>query len=333
MTGTPSAETIDEAVRLATRAPSVHNTQPWQWRYAAGTMDLFADQTRRLALEDPLGRSLFISCGAALDHFVVAMRARGWGSWVRRFPDPQIPSLLASIRFQKKPALERSVRWAGVIERRRSDRRPMSSWPVPDQQIEALRQVASEHGAVLEVLENAVDIHVWESLAASVIEHHESDTAYERELAKWSCVPPHSRSGVPADNLVADHASKWGPPSPERFPPGTLTSGPDEPSPPQAVPLLVTTSSEDPLSCLRAGEALSAVLLEATWRGLTTRIESQVVEVDAARRILEDRVLEDTRSAQLLIRVGWPVDDEEIPASPRRETSEVLKKRYQGVES
>ncbi len=40
MTGTPSAETIDEAVRLATRAPSVHNTQPWQWRYAAGTMDL-----------------------------------------------------------------------------------------------------------------------------------------------------------------------------------------------------------------------------------------------------------------------------------------------------
>jgi len=110
-------------------------------------------------------------------------------------------------------------------------------------------------------------------------------------------------------------------------------NAPDEPSPPQAVPLLVTTSSEDPLSCLRAGEALSGVLLEATWRGLATRIESQVVEVDAARRILEDRVLEGTRSAQLLIRVGWPVDDEEIPATPRRETSEVLKKRYQGVES
>ena len=55
--------------------------------------------------------------------------------------------------------------------------------------------------------------------------------------------------------------------------------------------------------------------------------------MDAARRILEDRVLEGTRSAQLLVRVGWPVDDEEIPATPRRETSEVLKKRYQGVES
>ena len=79
---------------------------------------------------------------------------------------------------------------------------------------------------------------------------------------------------------------------------------------------------------MRAGEALSAVLLEATRRGLATRIDSQVVEVEAARQILEDRVLEGTKSAQLLIRVGWPVDDAEIPATPRRETSEVLKKRY-----
>jgi hypothetical protein len=291
-------------------------------------MDLFADQTLRLPLEDPHARSLLISCGAALNHFVVAMEARGWASWVRRLPDPQIPSLLASIRFGSKPAPARSVHWAKAIELRRSDRRPRSSWPVPGQHISALTRVAHEHGAILEVLANGGGIHVWESLAASMIESHQGDSAYERELDTWTRVAPHSRSGVPAENLVADTASKWGPPPPERFPPGTLQSGPKEPGPPQSVPMLLTTSSEDPMSCLRAGEALSAVLLDATWRGLATRIESQVVEVEAARQILEDRVLEGTKSPQLLIRVGWPVNDAEIPATPRRETSEVLKKRF-----
>ena len=82
------------------------------------------------------------------------------------------------------------------------------------------------------------------------------------------------------------------------------------------------------MSCLRAGEALSAILLEATRRRLATRIDSQVVEVEAARQIFEDQVLDGTKSAQLLIRVGWPVDDAEIPATPRRETSDVLTQRY-----
>ena len=92
---------LAQAARTGGLAPSIHNTQPWRWRVDGSTLDLRAERSRQLAVTDPVGRMLAISCGAALDHFVVAMRARGLGSWVRRFPDPQIPSLLASIRFQR----------------------------------------------------------------------------------------------------------------------------------------------------------------------------------------------------------------------------------------
>ena len=57
---------VRRIVEGATRAPSVHNTQPWLWRAHAHTLDLYADRSRRLGATDPEGRNLVISCGAAL---------------------------------------------------------------------------------------------------------------------------------------------------------------------------------------------------------------------------------------------------------------------------
>ena len=72
MSGTPQ---LAEAVEHALRAPSVHNTQPWRWRIddADGVVELYADRNRHLSATDPDGRDLLISCGAALDHLVVAL--------------------------------------------------------------------------------------------------------------------------------------------------------------------------------------------------------------------------------------------------------------------
>ncbi|MGW6421647.1 hypothetical protein ACWF82_03140 [Nocardia sp. NPDC055053] len=44
--------TCRDAVELAVRAPSVHNTQPWLWRIRPGRVDLFADFRRQLAATD-----------------------------------------------------------------------------------------------------------------------------------------------------------------------------------------------------------------------------------------------------------------------------------------
>ena len=79
---------IRDLVELATRAPSVHNTQPWYWCVDGERVSLFADFSRQLQYADPDGRDLLISCGAALHHLRVAAAANGWKAQVRRMPNP-----------------------------------------------------------------------------------------------------------------------------------------------------------------------------------------------------------------------------------------------------
>ena len=40
------AEVIRNAVRLACRAPSLHNSQPWRWVLEGEALQLFADKDR-----------------------------------------------------------------------------------------------------------------------------------------------------------------------------------------------------------------------------------------------------------------------------------------------
>ena len=73
-------------VELASQAPSVHNTQPWIWRASGDQVRLYPDYSRQLPAEDPAGRNLVISCGAALDHFRYAAHALGWDTTTIRLP-------------------------------------------------------------------------------------------------------------------------------------------------------------------------------------------------------------------------------------------------------
>ena len=49
---TVDPRTVRSALQLAARAPSVHNTQPWKWRVGEGSVELLADETRRLRATD-----------------------------------------------------------------------------------------------------------------------------------------------------------------------------------------------------------------------------------------------------------------------------------------
>ena len=56
-------------------APSMHNTQPWRFRYRETdqTIELYADPSRVLRHADPQGRAVHIACGAALFNLRLAI--------------------------------------------------------------------------------------------------------------------------------------------------------------------------------------------------------------------------------------------------------------------
>jgi hypothetical protein len=89
--------------------------------------------------------------------------------------------------------------------------------------------------------------------------------------------------------------------------------------------LLVCTSSNDPISQIRAGEAMSAVWLHATIEQLSVVPLSQALEVPETRREIQETVLGGLAHPQILLRVGWlPVARSKLPLSPRRRLEDVL---------
>ena len=92
-------EVISDAVRLACRAPSLHNSQPWSLAIEGDTVSIFADADRVVRAADSSGREALLACGALLDHFRVAMAAAGYTANVERFPNPNNRLHVASVDF------------------------------------------------------------------------------------------------------------------------------------------------------------------------------------------------------------------------------------------
>ena len=121
---TVQTEIIKDAVSLACRAPSLHNSQPWRWVAGDGALQLFLDPARVMNY-DRSRREALIGCGAALHHLKVAMAAGGWRTHVDRFPNPDDPNQLASLEFTPLDHVtEAHRRRADAILMRCSDRLP-----------------------------------------------------------------------------------------------------------------------------------------------------------------------------------------------------------------
>jgi hypothetical protein len=319
----PGDRTITDIVSAACRAPSVHNSQPWRWTYDGARLDLYADWSRQLRHGDPDRRDLEISCGAALHHAVIAAAGDGYPARVERLPDGHDASHLASMTFREVEPSISAKALARAIYDRYTDRRSPSSTPVPPERIEELARIGATHGAFVVPLETSEDQALACDLRQLAVLLQHDDDMYMDELSQWT----HSRSneGVPDGAVLAQDAERSRFSAASRFPAGVLRD--QLPTDGEAAPswVLVATSSDDSMSRLRAGEALSAMLLTATVLDLAVVPYTQAVEVDATRRRLEEKVLSDGRSLQLLLQVSVPpAVRTRLPMTRRRNVEAVL---------
>ncbi|WP_308212028.1 MULTISPECIES: Acg family FMN-binding oxidoreductase [Nocardia] len=279
----PDPDTLRAALTMAVRAPSVHNSQPWLWRVGERTVQLYADPSRHLPRTDPDYRDLIVSCGAALHHLRIAARALGWETVVHRLPNPADTDHLAAVEFRSSTPTIEAVELSRAISRRRTDRRRYTSWEVPTAYLTAIGAAAAANGALVTHVESgparATLLEAFEQAAA----RHARDADYNAELARWSGRHA-SPAGVPARSaVVADE------PTTRRF---------ADPVLPQVVVtdidavdrlLMISTASDDRVSRLRAGEALSAVLLTATKLGLANCPLTEPLELPETRAAIRGR--------------------------------------------
>ncbi|MBW0115092.1 Acg family FMN-binding oxidoreductase [Pseudonocardia abyssalis] len=315
---------VRSALELATRAPSIHNSQPWRWLLGPRSIHLYADLRRWLPVTDADGRDLAVSCGAALHHLTVALAATGLRCTVHRLPNPADGDHFAAVELRAGPVAAADLGTANAIVARRTDRRRYLDWEVPEAFVGELTDRAAEFGAVLRPVTGAARDRTVAALRAAA-RAQEDLPGYHTETTVWTG----GRSGddgVPAANLLRD-ADVSGDGTARWFSEGLIaqTDGGKD----GALLMVLGTASDDTLSQLRAGEALSAVLLHATQLGLASCPLSQPLEVTSTRAMLRDDVLGGTLDPQLVLRVGWAPTGSPLPPTPRRALDDSLERMPQ----
>lgn len=320
--GIISAEEVAATVDVACRAPSLHNSQPWRWIFADGRLELLADHGRVGRHTDSTGREVILSCGAVLDHLVVAAAVGGWQVDVDRYPDHEDFDHLASIAFRRCDTTgqhERRLREAML--RRRTDRLAFAEpepWAGLDRR---LREVLRGTVAHLDV----IDDNGRPALARAsryTEEHRHDESSYRYELLWWT---GHSRTedGVPPDTLPtaveASHVDVA-----RDFP--AYGSGDRRPQVDRdhSRILVLSTYDDSRENTLRCGEALSRVLLECTAEGFATCALTHMIELHTSREIVR-RLIGRHTEPQVLVRVGRAAVFDPPPIrTPRRPITDIL---------
>ncbi|WP_029107927.1 NAD(P)H nitroreductase [Mycobacterium sp. URHD0025] len=314
--------TLTRAVQLASRAPSLHNTQPWRLVVQGDCLQLHLDPNRVVTATDRSSREAIISCGVLLDHLRVAMAAAGWATAVDRFPNPNDLDHLATLQFSPMDFVtDAHCRRADAILARRTDRLPMTGYVDWDSFETLLRARMPDSPVHLDVV--AEDMRDVVAEAAELTESLRLyDSAYHAELAWWT-TPFATEDGIPQSSLVSAAESERVAVA-RTFPVTAHTDRRPTVRDDSATLVVLSTDGYSRADAFDAGEALSALLLECTLSGLSTCPVSHVTELHASRDIIASLIDRDA-CPQLLVRIGIaPTITDAPPPTPRRPVDAIL---------
>ena len=320
-------------VAAATRAPSIHNTQPWRFTAADDRLELFLDRARALPVLDPSGRQQVISCGIALAFAVHALRAEGRAAEVDLLPEGD-GDHLATVRVTGEVdpgADDRAL--AAAIGRRQTVRAAFDARAVPAQLVDRLQAEAGAYGLWVKPITQSEEEVATAFLLSQAEELEQRDPAYLAELESWLRTDPGAVDGVPVEAVPEgdprERASNWlvrdfvvGGREPHVF---RAAGDPDAPPPEVERPtvVLLGTENDDRTAWLDAGQGLGRVLLVATVEGLVASPLTQALDWPGTRSRLRSR-LSLVGHPQMLLRMGYPPAGSVPASSGRRPVADVL---------
>ncbi|MCX4904031.1 hypothetical protein [Streptomyces sp. NBC_00878] len=321
-THTPVDHAANYLVRAGITAPSLFNTQPWQFVAREAELDLYADPARLLPLTDPDAREMVISCGAALFNVRLAMRHLGFLPVVRPFPDPWNPAHLARVSWGSyvPPGSDEELMFRSVRQRH-THRGPFHSSLLAQPLIHELRDHADAEGAELHTVGSRSERTHLADLVRTAERAQRSHPGHVAELASWTRASHGSRpDGVPLE-VCPYHPDCTA--LPDRDYLGIART---MPSPPAVWPTrtglvaLITTQQDSRQDWLRAGQALQRVLLWATVHGVAAAFHTQPLELPRLRAEVR-AAIPSGQFPQMILRLGHAAGGRPLP---RRSAASVL---------
>lgn len=319
-----TAEKLRFVLNYAVLAPSSHNSQPWLFKMIPDGVELYADRTRALPVVDSEDRELTISCGAALFHLRLALRRFGYRDNVKTLPDRDDADLLARIKISKNHrtnAKEKAL--FDAIVKRRTNRMPFQSRPIPDRLISELHGAASVEGAFLCIVELEEDRNKLADFIAEADRRQMADQSFRRELAAWiHSNRSTSHDGIPAFAIgYKGIVSSMAPLVVRTFDIGKGQAAKDRQLAAGSPVLAVLVSDGDTVpDWIATGQSLARVLLLARSHEVWASFLNQPIELAELRTRLRDLICQ-KGFPQIVLRMGYGPG---VNPTPRRTAGEVL---------
>jgi nitroreductase len=309
---------LHAAAAAGIRAPSLHNSQPWQFRLRDGAIEVLADPRDHLGMADRIGWAVRIACGAAVCNARLALLANGTPADVRLRPAPADPLVMASLRpGRPRPATYTERDLFAAVGRRRSSREPFWPDPVPAEIRMRLVDAARAEGTWLELLIGMTALSGFAQIAHSADKVLRRDPAYQTHLSQWI------RTEAAVDGVPIGAAARLAEPQdllPQRAY-GDRPRAPGRDFEPEPLIAILGSTGDTAIDQINAGQALQRVLLTATDAGLATSMISQPIEVKGAREQLRRSLGGRAGTPQMALRIGYGQPGR---TTPRRDLAQVI---------
>jgi hypothetical protein len=315
-------EQIEFLLRYAVLAPSSHNTQPWIFRIVEDGVQVFADYSRRLLVNDPDDRELLMSVGAAITNLRVAAAWFGFEPTVmyERRPEQSVPVAFVAMR-ETCGADEDLRKLFPAIRRRHTNRNPFTAEPLSADAVSAVCDIVDQNPGTLCLLRSQDSNRIADLVAEGDRKLMERPAVRE-ELADWLGPSDSSRcDGICTDSLGISSPfsiTNW---VMRKVNVGDSQGRRDRELIRNAAALILVSADDDRVSLIRAGEIVERLLLTVTRHGLQYSFLNQPIEVGDLRRKVQDLALTQL-PPQLLLRIGHA--KETTRPAPRRPVESVI---------
>lgn len=293
------ADKLAFLLEYARLAPSLLNSQPWQFSLREHTIGILPDLERWQPVTDPERRELYLSLGCALENLLTAAEYFRLGFHVAFGDSERGDETFARVQFVEGASINQ-VRDPGLfhaIVRRRTCRRPFLPKLIPHEELLQLRNARLESDLTLRFLANLEQKRRLAELVAAADRRLLANPDYRRELAggirrgMWRLPGPLT----PLAALAVRHLNPG--PRLARRERQLLTSAP--------VLAVLASRNDTPVDWIRTGQLFERLALTATKLGLAIQPMNHLLQVRSHRHELASMLPDSRLRPHLFLRLGY----------------------------
>ena len=316
---------IMEIIRLATLAPSGHNTQPWRFSVNKNMIAILPDYTRSLPVVDPDDHALFISLGCALENLVIAADHYGYSHDINYVLGKEKSEKIEVAL--KKRGDSRDYELFEAIPRRQATRRQFNGIPIPEKDLQTLKTVSSQEGVIFKIFTEEAEIEPFIEFIKEGNRIQFNNKRFVDELVSWirfsKSDAERLRDGLRSAVMGAPSIPQWMGKIVMK-----LTSPENEAKKCEKLIksssglILFIAMNNDKLSWINLGRSFERVSLSATLLNIKHAHLNMPCEEISIRQKLQKHLGLINEQPLLLLRIGYA---DSMPASFRRPVEDVLK--------